>query len=124
MATQFILTDYIHDLMAQAEYNALEDGTFGGRIPGCKGVVAFANSLRACEAELHATLEDWIFVGIKLGHKLPVVKGIDLNSASQTRMAIPSNSEYSVPQLRFMIREVEAILESEITASDWYALSQ
>ena len=40
------------------------------------------------------------------------------------RLAIPSNSEYSVPQLRFMIREVEAILESEITASDWYALSQ
>ena len=67
MATQFILTDYIHDLMAQAEYDALEDGTFGGRIPGCKGVVAFANSLCACEAELHATLEDWIFVGIKLG---------------------------------------------------------
>lgn len=40
------------------------------------------------------------------------------------RLSIPSNSEYSVPQLRFMIREVEAILESKITASDWYALSQ
>ena len=39
------------------------------------------------------------------------------------RLSIPSNSEYSVPQLRFMIREIEAILEREITMSDWYALS-
>lgn len=40
------------------------------------------------------------------------------------RLSIPSNSEYSVPQLRFMIREIEAILEREITASDWYILSR
>ena len=39
------------------------------------------------------------------------------------RLSIPFNSEYSVPQLRFMIREIEAILEREITMSDWYALS-
>jgi len=39
------------------------------------------------------------------------------------RLSIPSNSEYSVPQLRFMIREIGAILEREITISDWYALS-
>lgn len=40
------------------------------------------------------------------------------------RLSIPSNSEYSVPQLRFMIREIEVILEREITMSDWYALSR
>ncbi len=40
------------------------------------------------------------------------------------RLSIPSNSEYSVPQLRFMIREIGAILEREITASDWYVLSR
>ncbi len=73
MAAQFIFTDYINDLMAQAEYDKLEDGTFGGRIPVCKGVVAFANSLRDCESELYSILEDWIFVGIKLGHRLPVI---------------------------------------------------
>lgn len=39
------------------------------------------------------------------------------------RLSIPSNSEYSVSQLRFMIREIGAILEREITMSDWYALS-
>ncbi len=40
------------------------------------------------------------------------------------RLSIPSNSEYSVPQLRFMVREIGAILEREITASDWYILSR
>jgi len=79
MANQLILTDYIHDLLAQADYDKLDDGTFSGRIPTCKGVVAFGNTLRDCEAELHSTLEDWIFVGIKLGHTLPVINDIDLN---------------------------------------------
>lgn len=35
------------------------------------------------------------------------------------RLAIPSNDEYSVPQLRMMIREVEVILEREITLEEW-----
>ncbi len=38
------------------------------------------------------------------------------------RLAIPSNSEYSIAQLRFMVREVEAILEREITADQWSQL--
>lgn len=79
MAVQFILTDYVSYLMSQAEYDKLEDGTFTGRIPCCMGVIAFAETLRDCEAELHSVLEDWILVGIKLGHVLPVVNGIDLN---------------------------------------------
>ncbi|MFH0814366.1 MAG: type II toxin-antitoxin system HicB family antitoxin, partial [Pseudomonadota bacterium] len=34
---------------------------------------------RECENELQSTLEDWIFVGLKLGHQLPVIDGFDLN---------------------------------------------
>jgi predicted RNase H-like HicB family nuclease len=62
-------------------YDKLEDGTFAGRIPPCKGVVAFAATLRECEDELRSTLEDWILVGLKLGHPLPVIAEIDLNKA-------------------------------------------
>ena len=40
----------------------------------------------------------------------------------QNRMAIPSNAEYSVPQLRMMIREVEGILNRGITANEWNKL--
>jgi predicted RNase H-like HicB family nuclease len=79
MQTQYILTEYIDQAMTQAEYDKLEDGTFCGRIPVCKGIVAFGNTLRQCQDELRATLEDWIFVGLKLSHPLPVIAGIDLN---------------------------------------------
>ncbi|MBW2710066.1 MAG: type II toxin-antitoxin system HicB family antitoxin [Deltaproteobacteria bacterium] len=63
----------------RAEYDKLEDGTFSGRIPGCKGVIAFGKTLRECENELQSTLEDWIFIGLKLGHPLPVIDDFDLN---------------------------------------------
>jgi predicted RNase H-like HicB family nuclease len=74
-----ILTGYIDSALSQAEYDKLEDETFSGRITGCKGVIAFGNSLRECEGELQSTLEDWILVGLKLGHRLPVIDGFDLN---------------------------------------------
>lgn len=76
---RYILSEYVEQVMALAVYDKLEDGTFAGRIPPCKGVVAFGNTLRECEDELHSVLEDWILVGLKLGHPLPVVGGIDLN---------------------------------------------
>jgi hypothetical protein len=37
----------------------------------------------------------------------------------QHRMAIPSNAEYSVPQLRMMIREVGEILGRKIPVDEW-----
>jgi len=40
----------------------------------------------------------------------------------QHRLAVPSNSQYSVPQLRMMIREVEEIIAHEITAQEWNRL--
>jgi predicted RNA binding protein YcfA (HicA-like mRNA interferase family) len=41
----------------------------------------------------------------------------------QHRMAIPSNAEYSVPQLRMMIREAEEILGRKITVDEWNKFS-
>jgi len=79
MAVRFILTEYVEQAMAYAIYDKLEDGTFAGRVPPCKGVVAFGATLRECEDELRSTLEDWILVGLKLGHQLPVIADIDLN---------------------------------------------
>ncbi|MFQ6043937.1 MAG: type II toxin-antitoxin system HicB family antitoxin [Candidatus Poribacteria bacterium] len=66
MAVRFILTEYVSQLMAHAVYDKLEDGTFAGRIPQCKGVIAFGTTLRECEDELHSTLEDWIWVGLNI----------------------------------------------------------
>ncbi len=80
MKIRYILTDYVNQLMAEAVYDKLEDSTFSGRIPSCKGVVAFGATLRDCEEELRSTLEDWILVGLKLGHTLPVIAEINLNT--------------------------------------------
>lgn len=79
MAARFILTDYLEQAMADALYDKLEDGTYAGRIPKCKGVVAFGATLRECQEELRSTLEEWILVGLKLRHELPVIGEIDLN---------------------------------------------
>ena len=41
---------------------------------------------------------------------------------SQKRLAIPSNAEYSVPQLRTMIREVEIMMGREVNSDEWRTL--
>ena len=79
MAAEFIITQYIGRAMAEAEYDKLEEKSFSGRIPSCKGVIAFGSTLHQCENELQATLEDWLLVSFKLRHTLPIIDGIDLN---------------------------------------------
>lgn len=79
MSKRYVLSEYVERAMEQALFDKLEDGSFSGRIPDCPGVIAFAPSLRECEEELRSTLEDWILVGLKLRHTLPVIGNIDLN---------------------------------------------
>jgi hypothetical protein len=38
------------------------------------------------------------------------------------RLSIPSNAEFSVPQLRMMIREVESILGRTLDSDEWNRL--
>jgi len=75
-----MLTDYLRAAMHRATYKMYpEDGTFWGEIPGLQGVWANRETLEACRDELEEVLEDWILIGVRLGHRLPVVDGIDLN---------------------------------------------
>jgi len=41
----------------------------------------------------------------------------------QSRLTVPSNPEYSVPQLRMMIREIEEIIGRSLAVEEWNALS-
>ena len=74
-----MLTDYIRHGLRRAEYELMEDGRFFGRIPECQGLWAEAATLEECREELQSTLEDWLLLGLHLGHTLPVLDGIDLN---------------------------------------------
>ena len=80
MLGTYILSDYLERALALAEYDKLEDGSFSGRIPECKGVIAFGTTLRECEIELRSTLEDWVLVGLKLGHDMPLLGNLNLNT--------------------------------------------
>ncbi len=40
----------------------------------------------------------------------------------QNRLTVPSNSEYSVPQLKMMLNEVTEIIGREISVEEWNKL--
>lgn len=73
-----MLTEYIQAALRQANYEILEDGTFYADVPGMKGLYANASTLEACREELKESLEEWIVLGLQLGHTLPVIDGITL----------------------------------------------
>jgi len=92
MSDKFILTNYIESAISKAVYEKLDDGSFAGKIPNCKGVIAFAKTSKGCQIELRSTLEDWIFVGLKLKHKLPVIEKIDVKKEKSTKKARTAGS--------------------------------
>lgn len=73
-----MLTTYIRAAMRQAHYEIIEDGTYYGEIEGLQGVFANAETLEGCRDLLQEVLEGWIVLGLRLGHQLPSVDGIQL----------------------------------------------
>lgn len=76
-----MLTDYLRAAMHQATYELLPDNEgFYGEIPLLPGVWAQASTLEGCRDELQKVLEGWVVLGLRLGHTLPIIDGIDLNT--------------------------------------------
>lgn len=76
-----VLTDYIRAAMRRARYELLDDGTYYGEIPGFQGVYANEPTLEACRETLQEVLEEWILLGLRLGHTLPEIEGMSLTAA-------------------------------------------
>ena len=75
-----MLTTYIQAAMTRAHYELLpEDQTYYGSVPELQGVWANTDTLEGCRQELQEVLEDWLLLGLRLGHQIPVLDGIDLN---------------------------------------------
>ena len=68
-----MLTTYIQAAMRHAHYELLEDHTFYGEIPGFQGVFAASEQLETCREQLQEVLEGWIVLGLRMGHRLPMV---------------------------------------------------
>ena len=73
-----MLTEYIQAALRHARYEILEDKTFYGEISGFQGVYANADTLEDCREQLREVLEEWLVLGLRLGHQLPVVDGMSL----------------------------------------------
>ena len=52
------------------------------RIPGFEGLWASGDTQDAVQQELPSVLEDWVLLGLRLGHRMPVADGFDLNVLS------------------------------------------
>ncbi len=65
--------------MSLATFDKLGDGSFAGKVPPCQGVVALGDTLMECQSLLRSTLEDWLLVGLRMGHRMPVLSGLNLN---------------------------------------------
>lgn len=75
-----MLSEYIKAATHRAKYEILkEDSTYIGKIPECQGVWASSDTLEACRDELLEVLEEWIILGLQMGHPLPVIDGIDFS---------------------------------------------
>ena len=72
-----MLTDYIQAAMRHAHYEIIDDPKpFYGSIPECPSVWASGETLEGCREELQSVLEDWIVLGLRLGHPIPVIDNI------------------------------------------------
>ncbi len=73
-----MLLEYLQNAMRLARYELLPDGSYYGEISGFDGVWAQAETLEDCRNELQSALEDWLILGLRMGHSLPEVAGIRL----------------------------------------------
>lgn len=80
MPLKTILEHYAREALKQARYKQLEDGSFVGRVPALKGVIAFGADRQRCQEELLSVIEDWARLGIQNGANLPVIGDVDLNT--------------------------------------------
>jgi len=66
-----MLTNYISQKLAQAQYKILEDGTYFGEIPNLQGVWASAKTLEKCREALREVLEEWLILKLRDGDPIP-----------------------------------------------------
>ena len=74
-----MLTEYIRAAMREAHYELMENGRYFGSIPSCRGAWGEGATLEEAREDLRAALESWIAVGLRHGHELPLVTGLDIN---------------------------------------------
>jgi len=73
-----MLTEYIQNAIAMAEYKKLEDESWFAELPGFEGVWANGSSVEECRRELIEVLEEWLLLKIQDKDIIPAVGGVEI----------------------------------------------
>jgi len=66
-----MLTEYLSQKLAQAQYKILENEAYFGEIPGLQGVWASEKTLEKCRESLQEVLEEWLILKLQDGDRIP-----------------------------------------------------
>ena len=79
-----MLTEYIQNAIAMAEYKKLEDESWFAELPGFEGVWANGSSVEECRSELIEVLEEWLLLKIQDKDIIPAVGGVEIKIKKST----------------------------------------
>jgi predicted RNase H-like HicB family nuclease len=68
-----MISQYVTQALARAQYRLLEDGTFAATVRGLKGVIATGATLEVCRRELAEIIEEWVLVRVARGLPVPAL---------------------------------------------------
>jgi predicted RNase H-like HicB family nuclease len=84
-----MFAEYIAAALRRAEYKIIEsDEPVFVCVPGLNGAWATGKTIEEARAELIEVIEEWLVLGIKLGHTIPAIEGAMIN--------VPTINEESV----------------------------
>jgi predicted RNase H-like HicB family nuclease len=84
-----MFAEYITAALRRAEYKIIEsDEPVFVSVPGLNGAWATGKTIEGARAELIEVIEEWLVLGIKLGHTIPEIEGAMIN--------VPTINEESV----------------------------
>ena len=68
-----MISRYVTQALARAQYRRLEDGTFAATVRGLKGVIATGATLEVCRRDLAEVVEEWVLVRVARGLPVPAL---------------------------------------------------
>jgi len=73
---------FIQAAMRHAHYEQIDQpgDPYYGEIPSLEGVVACGATLEQCRENLEDALDAWVVLGLQLGHAIPEIDGVTLES--------------------------------------------
>ena len=62
-----MVSDFVQQLLAQAQFELRSDGTYFGEVPGMEVASVEGDTLEGCQEALRAELENWLLFGLAGG---------------------------------------------------------